>query len=86
MRDMLRRVLLVGTHTAAFAVGFALGIYALPILTAPPGPDKSALHVASSDTHFKARFERNLKVIDFFHWGEGEVRVMRSRVPCREAS
>lgn len=77
---MLRRILLLGTHAAALAVGVALGIYALPILTAPPGPDKAALQSASSGTLFKARFERNLKGSDFFHWGEGEVRVMRDRI------
>ena len=77
---MLRRLLLLGTHLAALAVGFALGIYALPILTAPPGPDKAALQAAVSGSLFTGRFERNLEGSDFFHWGEGEVRVMRDKI------
>lgn len=77
---MRRRILLLGTHAAALAVGFALGIYVLPILTAPPGPDKAALQAASSGALFTARFERNLRGSDLFHWGEGDVRVMRDTI------
>ena len=77
---MPRRILLLGTHLTALAIGFALGIYALPILTAPPSPDKAALRSASSGSLFKARFERNLKGSDLFHWGEGEVRIMRDKI------
>lgn len=42
---MKKSLLLALTHTLAAAVGFALGIYALPILIAPPAP--SAEEVAA---------------------------------------
>ncbi|WP_208993126.1 hypothetical protein [Roseibium sp. TrichSKD4] len=40
---MLRIIFGLVSHGAALGVGFALGIYMLPILTAPPSPDTAAL-------------------------------------------
>jgi hypothetical protein len=77
---MLRWLVRIATHVAALAIGFAAGIYALPILTAPKGPDAAALQAAAAGSLFTARFERNLKGSDFLHWGEGEVRVMRDKI------
>lgn len=34
----MKKVLLLTSHLWAVALGFALGIYALPILIAPPAP------------------------------------------------
>jgi hypothetical protein len=77
---MLRWLILATTHLAALAAGFALGIYALPILTAPPTPDAAALQTASQGAMFKTRFARDLKGSDFLHWGEGEVRIAADRI------
>lgn len=77
---MLRKLILLATHGAMLAVGFALGIYALPILTAPKGPDKAVLQATAATALFKGRFDRNLKGSDYLHWGEGEVRLMRDRI------
>lgn len=38
MTPRLKRAALVLTHGAAVALGFTLGIYTLPILTAPAAP------------------------------------------------
>lgn len=77
---MLRWFILAFTHVGALAVGFAAGIYVLPILTAPQGPDKTAIEAASVNVLFTGRFERNLPGSDFLHWGEGEVRIMREKI------
>lgn len=77
---MFRWILLLATHLIALAAGFAAGIYALPILTAPPGPDKAVLQATAQSAIFKGRFERGLKGSDFLHWGEGEVRVMADKI------
>jgi len=77
---MLRWLLLLITHTGALAAGFALGIYYLPILTAPKGPEMGELKAAAQASQHSARFERNLKGSDFLHWGEGEVHVSKTRV------
>ena len=75
-RPWMKRLLLAGTHTAALAVGFALGVYALPVLIAPPEPSASEqqAHAATGPT-FQGRFKRDLKDSDLLHWGEGTVTV-----------
>lgn len=77
---MLRWLILLITHTGMLAAGFALGVYFLPILTAPPGRDRAALEATSAAALFKGRFERSLPGSDFLHWGEGEVRVSAGKI------
>lgn len=77
----MRRVLFLAiSHALAAAVGFALGIYALPILTAPAAP--SALEVASQTAQatYTGQFRRDLKDSDLLHWGEGRVSVGRQSI------
>ncbi len=70
---MLRRLLLIISHGAMLAAGFALGVYLLPILTAPEGPDRSKLVEASQSATYSAELTRDLRGSDFLHWGEGKV-------------
>jgi hypothetical protein len=70
---MARIFALALTHGLALAIGFGAGVYFLPILTAPPGPDRAAIEAATTAAQFKGRFDRNLPGSDFAHWGEGEV-------------
>lgn len=77
---MLRKILLAGSHLAMLGIGFAAGVYTLPILTAPKGPDNAALQATAAAAMFKGRFDRNLKGSDFLHWGEGEVRVLKDMI------
>ncbi len=77
----MRRVILwLLTHSIALAAGFALGIYFLPILTAPPSPDAATLAAQSQDAEFRATFTRDLAGSDFLHWGEGEIALSSERV------
>lgn len=77
---MLRWIILSGTHLAALAIGFALGVYFLPILTAPEGPDKAMLSATAEGATYKATFKRDLKGSDLFHWGEGDVSVSPQKI------
>lgn len=63
------------THIIAVAFGFALGIYMLPILTAPDSPDAAVLEQQSQDAQFSVALTRKLRGSDFLHWGEGEISV-----------
>jgi hypothetical protein len=65
--------LLVVTHCAVGIAGFGLGIYALPILLAPPAPSQSEVEVLASQAHYSAEFRKDLKDSDALHWGEGTV-------------
>ena len=77
---MKRLILLAATHAAALGAGFALGIYALPILTAPAAPSAGAVSTAAEGAAWKGEFRRDLKDSDFLHWGEGTVTVGRRAV------
>lgn len=77
---MFRWMLLTASHLIALVAGFAAGIYVLPILTAPSGPDKAELQATVQSALFNGRFERGLKGSDFLHWGEGEVRVTTDKI------
>ena len=65
--------LLVVTHVAAIAIGFALGIYALPILTAPESPAVEAVRATATAARFTGKFRRDLADSDALHWGEGDL-------------
>jgi len=68
---MGRFVLGVFTHGVALAIGFALGIYFLPIITAPNSPDAAKLEAQAADATYSAELTRELRGSDFLHWGEG---------------
>ena len=72
--------MLLCTHLGAVAIGFALGIYALPILTAPPGPDTTALQAAKQAASYTGEFKRDLADSDMLHWGEGKLFVGRETI------
>jgi len=77
---MLRWIALCVSHGFALAVGFALGVYFLPILTAPEGPDKAMLAATAKTALYKSEFKRDLKGSDFLHWGEGSVAVSKDKI------
>lgn len=66
-----RLLVLLFTHLGAGAAGFALGIYALPILIAPPAPTESEVAQMSERSTYSAEFVRDLAGSDALHWGEG---------------
>lgn len=77
---MKKKLLLAATHLAALATGFALGIYLLPILTAPEGPLAAELQASAAGARYQGEFRRGLKGSDALHWGEGRVTVSPTAV------
>jgi hypothetical protein len=75
-----RFLVLAVTHATAAGIGFAGGIYLLPILIAPPAPTSAEAKAAASAAQYTAQFRKDLKGSDLFHWGEGTVSVGRERV------
>jgi len=71
----MNKLLLVGSHTAALAAGFALGVYVLPILTAPESPSTTELAMLATGATYRGEFRRDLKDSDALHWGEGTIAV-----------
>lgn len=72
---MKKSVLLVGSHLLTLALGFGLGVYALPILIAPPAPAAGDVAAQQQAAAFKGTFRRDLKDSDALHWGEGTVSI-----------
>jgi hypothetical protein len=69
----MKKLILVVTHLLAVALGFGLGIYALPILIAPAGPSQAEVAAQASSARYRGEFRRDLKDSDALHWGEGKV-------------
>jgi hypothetical protein len=76
----MKKLLLVVSHAFALGLGFALGIYALPILIAPSAPTASQAASEASGAMYTGRFRRDLKDSDLLHWGEGTLSVGRKSI------
>jgi len=66
-------VILIISHLAFAIFGFVIGIFTLPILTAPSAPSEEEMAVANAQAEFTGQFQRDLKGSDFLHWGDGKV-------------
>ncbi len=82
---MKRILLLAVTHVAVALVGFAGGIYLLPIIVAPPSATPTELDAAVASARYSGDFRRDLPGSDALHWGEGTVSVGREAVALRGA-
>jgi len=71
----MRKLVLLISHLIFAAIGFALGIYALPILTAPDAPSSEAMKMAETQATYKGEFKKELAGSDFLHWGKGVISV-----------
>jgi len=71
----MKKLLLICSHVAALAIGFGLGVYFLPILTAPEAVKAEALKSLVGQAAFSAKFRKDLKGSDFLHWGEGTLSI-----------
>ncbi|MBM3116486.1 DM13 domain-containing protein [Jeongeupia naejangsanensis] len=69
----MKKWLLLGSHLFALWAGFGLGVYLLPILTAPDAPSDAAVVAQAGKAHYVGQFRRELRDSDALHWGEGKV-------------
>lgn len=75
MARRIKALLLLGSHLAVLTIGFALGIYLLPILAEPEGPAIETVRSSAENARFTATFRRDLEDSDALHWGEGTLYV-----------
>ena len=68
-------ILLVFSHLSIGILGFVIGIYALPIIIAPPSPSETEIEAMSIKAVYTAEFSRDRKGSDTLHWGEGKVSI-----------
>lgn len=80
---MKKPLWLAASHGAVLMAGFVLGVYLLPILTAPAAPSAAQVQAASDPSGFRGSFRRDLAGSDLLHWGEGEVSVGRRMIALK---
>jgi hypothetical protein len=80
---MKKLILLAVSHILFALVGFAAGIYTLPILMAPDAPSLAEVDGAASKAEFQGQFRRDLEGSDFLHWGEGGISVGRESISLK---
>jgi len=73
-------VLLLISHGMAIAIGFAAGVYTLPILIAPPAPSGDEVSAVAAGAMYSAEFRRDLEGSDALHWGEGTVSIGQNSI------
>lgn len=76
----MKKILLLASHLAMLLVGFAAGIYWLPILTAPAPPSAAVVQAIAGKSEFRGQFRRDLAGSDLLHWGEGEISVGKQSI------
>ena len=76
----MKTLLLLISHIIVGAIGFAAGIYALPILTAPDAPAEAEVQAIAEQAEFKGEFKRDLQDSDALHWGEGSLAVSKTAI------
>lgn len=81
----MRKIFLLISHVAALGIGFAAGIYVLPILTQSPPPSDQSVQSAIAGAVLQAEFRRDLAGSDFLHWGEGKAYITDDRILFRGA-
>ena len=83
-----RHIILFGTakFLAGLVIGFGLGVYFLPILTAEDGLDRTALAQLEASAERSGVFARDLAGSDAFHWARGRSGSTASGCGSREAS
>jgi hypothetical protein len=77
---MFRVIVFLVSHGIAMALGFALGVYLLPILIAPDAPSNAEVARVADKAIFSTQFDRDLPGSDFLHWGEGELSISARRI------
>nr|WP_137676645.1 DM13 domain-containing protein [Parerythrobacter lutipelagi] len=72
---MKRILTLIVSHAVVLGLGFGLGIYLLPILTAQSAPAAEVLEEQARAAAYSAELSRDLRGSDALHWGEGTISI-----------
>jgi len=80
VRPVRKLIIILITHVSVGVFGFALGIYMLPIMIAPPAPSEAEIEAMSSQVQFTSQFRKGLEGSDRFHWGEGVVSISNNHI------
>ncbi len=74
MKTKLKAILLA-SHLAVLGIGFAAGIYILPVLTAEKNASVAEIQNVVKDARYKGSFDKNQKGSNAVHWVDGRLYV-----------
>ena len=77
---MKKILLLLFTHSFVLVFGFGLGVYFLPILTAPKSVEISKINEFENMSLYQTEFVRDLRGSDPLHWGEAKVTISDKKI------
>ena len=77
---MKYKILIFSSHVFVLILGFGLGIYFLPILTAPKPIEISKIKKYEEKAIYQTEFIKDLKGSDLLHWGEAKVTVSYTKI------
>jgi hypothetical protein len=78
-----KKVLFFFSHLFVLTVGFGLGVYFLPILTAPKSLEISKIDNLQKEALYKTEFVKDLRGSDLLHWGEAEVTISNNIITVK---
>ena len=73
------------SHFFFLIIGFGLGVYFLPILTAPASIEISKINEYENKSQYQTKFVRDLRGSDPFHWGEAKVTISNTKITVNGA-
>ena len=76
-------ILLFTSHFFFLIIGFGLGVYLLPILTAPESVEVSQINEYEKKSLYQTKFVRNLRGSDPFHWGDANVTISNKKITVK---
>lgn len=69
------KIALIASHLALFGIGFGVGVYILPILTAAENSSAEEIKSVKDNTRYTGVFNKNQKGSNAVHWAEGKLYV-----------
>ena len=78
-----KKILFFFSHLFVLAIGFGLGVYFLPILTAPKSLEISKIDEFQKEALYKTEFVKDLRGSDLLHWGEAEVTISNNIITVK---
>lgn len=77
---MRKKILFFFTHLFVLLFGFGLGIYLLPILTAPKSIEISEINKLENKAIYTTEFVKELEGSDPLHWGKAKVTISDKQI------
>ena len=80
MKKLFKSFIILFSYIVTLLIGFGLGIYFLPIITAEKPNTFQEINKVQKKALYKSKFSKGQRGNDFLHWGEGNVSISNSLI------